>query len=188
LAGKVIITRAITGSIHTPSMSPHLPVTAEQIADSARLWLKRVPRLCTFTLAMPRMAGPTRAPRHLARSSEKLREGSEFVLITTTGGAYCEGLVQGPLFMQTVFGLSGGIGAHSDEVPHMKRTADRLFGEDYVWSVLGAGRGCSSGRMGQHAHLARSFVFRSLVWRRASIGSCGPARSPVQQGRRHQHR
>ncbi len=50
------------------------------------------------------------------------------------------GLVQAPLFIQTVFGLLGGIGAHPDEVLHMKRTADRLFGDNYVWSVLGAGR------------------------------------------------
>jgi uncharacterized protein (DUF849 family) len=50
------------------------------------------------------------------------------------------GLVQGPLFIQTVFGILGGIGTHPDDVMHMKRTADRLFGDDYVWSVLGAGR------------------------------------------------
>ena len=42
--------------------------------------------------------------------------------------------------MQTVFGILGGIGPHPDDVMHMKRTADRLFGDDYVWSVLGAGR------------------------------------------------
>jgi uncharacterized protein (DUF849 family) len=51
-----------------------------------------------------------------------------------------EGLVKPPLFIQTVFGLLGGIGAHPDEVLHMKRTADRLFGDVYKWSVLGAGR------------------------------------------------
>jgi uncharacterized protein (DUF849 family) len=51
-----------------------------------------------------------------------------------------EGLVKPPLFVQTVFGLQGGIGAHPDEVMHMKRTADRLFGDKYRWSVLGAGR------------------------------------------------
>jgi len=51
-----------------------------------------------------------------------------------------EGLVKPPLFIQTVFGLLGGIGPHPDDVMHMKRTADRLFGTDYRWSVLGAGR------------------------------------------------
>jgi uncharacterized protein (DUF849 family) len=50
-----------------------------------------------------------------------------------------QGLVQTPLFIQTVFGLQGGIGAHPDDVQHMKRTADRLFGDGYRWSVLGAG-------------------------------------------------
>jgi uncharacterized protein (DUF849 family) len=49
-------------------------------------------------------------------------------------------LVTPPLFVQTVFGLLGGIGPHPEDVLHMKRTADRLFGSDYVWSVLGAGR------------------------------------------------
>ncbi|MFN7190428.1 MAG: 3-keto-5-aminohexanoate cleavage protein, partial [Rhodospirillales bacterium] len=50
------------------------------------------------------------------------------------------GLVKAPLFVQTVFGLLGGIGSHPEDVMHMKRTADRLFGDAYVWSVLGAGR------------------------------------------------
>ena len=48
--------------------------------------------------------------------------------------------MQPPLFIQTVFGLLGGIGPHPDDVMHMKRTADRLFGDAYRWSVLGAGR------------------------------------------------
>ncbi len=50
------------------------------------------------------------------------------------------GLLQPPLFIQSVFGIRGGIGTHPEDVAHMKRTADRLFGSDYVWSVLGAGR------------------------------------------------
>ena len=50
------------------------------------------------------------------------------------------GLIKPPFFVQTVFGILGGIGAHPDDVMHMKRTADRLFGDDYRWSVLGAGR------------------------------------------------
>jgi len=53
---------------------------------------------------------------------------------------FTEGLVKAPLFIQTCFGLLGGIGAHADDVMHMKRTADRLFGDAYRWSVLGAGR------------------------------------------------
>jgi uncharacterized protein (DUF849 family) len=50
------------------------------------------------------------------------------------------GLIKPPLLIQSVFGLRGGIGAHFEDVVHMKRTADRLFGHDYLWSVLGAGR------------------------------------------------
>jgi uncharacterized protein (DUF849 family) len=50
------------------------------------------------------------------------------------------GILKGPLLIQSVFGLLGGIGAHPEDVAHMKRTADRLFGDDYLWSVLGAGR------------------------------------------------
>src|SRR6202008_4325750 len=49
------------------------------------------------------------------------------------------GLVQQPLFVQSVFGILGGIGTHPEDVAHMKRTADRLFGDNYRWSVLGAG-------------------------------------------------
>jgi uncharacterized protein (DUF849 family) len=50
------------------------------------------------------------------------------------------GLIKTPLFVQSVFGLLGGIGPHPEDIAHMKRTADRLFGNDYQWSVLGAGR------------------------------------------------
>jgi uncharacterized protein (DUF849 family) len=50
------------------------------------------------------------------------------------------GLVKPPLFIQSVFGIRGGIGPHPEDVLHMKRTADRLFGNDFLWSVLGAGR------------------------------------------------
>ena len=53
---------------------------------------------------------------------------------------WSEGLVRAPLFIQTCFGLLGGIGAHPDDVLHMKRTADRLFGDAYHWSVLAAGK------------------------------------------------
>lgn len=69
-----------------------------------------------------------------------------------------EGLVQGPLFIQGCFGLLGGIGAHPEEVLHMKRTADRLFGDSYHWSVLGAGQAqmrvaAMSAAMGGHVRV-----------------------------------
>jgi len=50
------------------------------------------------------------------------------------------GLVEPPLFVQSVFGILGGIGNHPEDLMHMRRTADRLFGNDYQWSILGAGR------------------------------------------------
>jgi uncharacterized protein (DUF849 family) len=50
------------------------------------------------------------------------------------------GLIKPPFFIQSVFGILGGIGAHQEDVLHMRRTADRLFGDQYEWSVLGAGR------------------------------------------------
>src|SRR5690606_30327214 len=49
------------------------------------------------------------------------------------------GVIEGPIFIQSVFGILGGIGPHPEDVIHMRRTADRLFGSDYAWSVLGAG-------------------------------------------------
>ena len=49
------------------------------------------------------------------------------------------GLVKPPLFVQSVFGILGGIGTHPEDLSHMRRTADRLFGDDYRWSILGAG-------------------------------------------------
>lgn len=82
-----------------------------------------------------------------------------------------EGLVKAPLFIQTVFGLLGGIGAHPEDVQHMKRTADRLFGDNYHWSVLGAGRNqmplaAMSAAMGGHPCARRSGGF--------AVGRQGP--------------
>ena len=50
------------------------------------------------------------------------------------------GLVKAPMFIQSVFGILGGIGTHPEDLMHMRRTADRLFGDDYQWSILAAGR------------------------------------------------
>jgi uncharacterized protein (DUF849 family) len=58
----------------------------------------------------------------------------------TAAHFFDRGIVKPPLFIPSVFGILGGIGAHPDDVAHMKRTADRLFGDQYRWSVLGAGR------------------------------------------------
>ena len=50
------------------------------------------------------------------------------------------GLIKPPLFVQTIFDILGGIGPHPEDLQHMRRTADRLFGPDYQWSILAAGR------------------------------------------------
>lgn len=51
-----------------------------------------------------------------------------------------QGLVKPPLFVQTIFGILGGIGTDPEDLLHMRRTAERLFGDDFIWSILGAGR------------------------------------------------
>ena len=68
------------------------------------------------------------------------------------------GLVEPPFFIQSVFGILGGIGTHPEDVIHMKRTADRLFGDDFRWSVLGAGASqfriaAQSAAMGGHVRV-----------------------------------
>ena len=232
---KVIITCAVTGSIHTPSMSPHLPVTPDDIADAAVEAAQAGAAIVHLHARNPLDGRPDQSPEAFAPILRSIKQRSGAVVNLTTGGspymsveervrpaevwkpevaslnmgsmnfglfpmlkrfkhfehawepamleashdlvfrnsfkdiryaletlnatgaryefecydtshlhnlAYflAEGLVQPPLFVQTVFGLLGGIGPHPEEVLHMKRTADRLFGGDYRWSVLGAGR------------------------------------------------
>lgn len=234
---KVIITCAITGGAHTPSMSPHLPVTPDEIAaqsieaveagaaiihlharDSAtgkptgspdvfRQFVGRIkqatnavinistggggpgmpiaeraeagltlkPEMCSLNmgslnLVLAEMAQKDREWKHdwektFLESTKGLifrntYEDIEWILenIGKQGGTRFEfecydvghlytlayflerGLVKPPLFVQSVFGLRGGQGAHAEDLMHQKRTADRLFGNDYHWSVLAAGR------------------------------------------------
>jgi uncharacterized protein (DUF849 family) len=104
--------------------------------------------------------------------------------------------VKAPLFIQTVFGLQGGIGAHPDDVMHMKRTADRLFGDNYQWSVLGAGsqpaqdrrhggrhgrqcaRGAGGQPLGRPGRLASSNASRCGSPGRSSRGWASRSRRP----------
>ncbi|GAC1581487.1 MAG: 3-keto-5-aminohexanoate cleavage protein [Sphingomicrobium sp.] len=232
---KIIISCAITGSIHTPSMSPHLPVTAQEIADSALEAAEAGAAIVHLHARNPDDGRPEQSPEAFEPFLKVIKQASNVVVNLTTGGSpymsveervrpaamwqpevaslnmgsmnfglfpmlkrykhfehdwepamlegshdlvfrnsykdirfaldtlnatgaryefecydtshlhnlhyfWRERLVQAPLFIQTCFGLLGGIGAHSEEVLHMKRTADRLFGDNYVWSVLGAGR------------------------------------------------
>lgn len=233
-SGKVIISCAITGSIHTPSMSPHLPVTAHQIAESALEAAAAGAAIVHLHARNEQDGRPDQSPEAFEPFLRVIKQSSDVVVNLTTGGSpfmsvqervrpaahwrpeiaslnmgsmnfglfpmlkrysqfkhawepemlegshdlvfrnsfkdiryaldtlsatgaryefecydtshlynlhyfWTEGLVQGPLFVQTCFGLLGGIGAHPDDVMHMKRTADRLFGDQYRWSVLGAG-------------------------------------------------
>ena len=246
---KVIITCAVTGAIHTPSMSKALPVTASEIAEAAigaaeagaaivhlhardpidgrpdqsaeafTPFLGVIKQRTNAVLNLTTGGSPTMTvaervkpaqvhqpevaslnmgsmnfglfgmlgrfksfehdweEAHLGNRDIVFRNSFEdigFVLETLSGsGTRFEfecydtahlynlkhfldaGVVKPPLFIQTVFGLLGGIGGHPEDVLHMKRTADRLFGDQYVWSVLGAGRNqmtiaAQSAAMGGH--------------------------------------
>jgi uncharacterized protein (DUF849 family) len=231
---KVIITCAVTGSIHTPSMSPHLPVTAQEIADAAIGAAEAGAAIVHLHARDPETGLPDQSPAAFEPFLKVIKQRSDCVVNITTGGAstmtieerlqpvasfkpevaslnmgsmnfglypmlgrfkefrhdwerpYLEGsrdrifrntfadienilttcaengtrfeiecydighlytlahfvdrgLVKPPFFVQSVFGILGGIGAHAEDVAHMKRTADRLFGDQYSWSVLGAG-------------------------------------------------
>jgi uncharacterized protein (DUF849 family) len=232
---KVIITCAVTGAIHTPSMSPYLPVTAQEIADAAVGAFEAGAAIIHLHARDPVTGKPDQRPEAFVPFLKDIRARSDAIVNLTTGGSpymtvqermqpakvlkpevasmnmgtmnfglfpmlqrfkefkhdwerpYLEGskdlifrntygdletvltelsandtryefecydtshlynlahfvergLVKAPFFVQTVFGILGGIGSHPDDVMHMKRTADRLFGKDYRWSVLGAGR------------------------------------------------
>ncbi len=234
--GKVIITCAVTGSIHTPTMSPHLPTNPDEIARDAiraaeagaailhlhardpkdgrptpdgAVFMEFLPRIKQATAAVinittggghgmtldERTAAARRAkpemcslnmgsmnfglypmlgryqewkyewePRYLEmtrdfifrntfadieRILKELGEGCgtrfEFECYDV-GHLYNlahfldRGLVKPPLFVQTIFGILGGIGADPENLVHMKRIADKLFGDSYYWSILAAGR------------------------------------------------
>jgi len=233
--GKVIITCAVTGSIHTPSMSPHLPVTPAEIAKAAIGAAQAGAAIVHLHARDPKDGSPSQDPALFHEFLPQIAVASDVIINITTGGAatmtiedrlqpalqlkpevaslnmgsmnfglyemlgrykafkhawekpYLEGsderifkntfrdiayiltscsendtrfeiecydighlytaahfldrkLVKPPLFIQSVFGIRGGIGGHPEDVVHMKRTADRLFGDQYYWSVLGAGR------------------------------------------------
>ena len=235
MSRKVMITCAVTGAIHTPSMSPHLPITASEIADAAIGAAEAGAALVHVHARNPVTGQPDQSPEAFEPFLKVIKQRSKAVINITTGGAptmgieerlrpcttfkpevaslnmgsmnfglypmlkrfktfkhdweepylansddrifkntfkdiagiltacaengtrfeiECydighlytlahfadSGLVKPPFFVQSVFGILGGIGAHPEDVAHMKRTADRLFGKDYHWSVLGAGR------------------------------------------------
>ena len=235
MSDKVIITCAVTGAIHTPSMSPHLPVTPDEIAQAAIGAAEAGAAIVHLHARDPKTGKPDQTPEAFARFLPRIKQATNAVVNLTTGGApymtvaerikpaqtfkpevaslnmgsmnfglfpmlnrfkefkhdweaqalensrdlvfrntfkdiefvlrtlsdsgtrfefecydishlynlshFLErGLVRPPLFVQSVFGILGGIGPHPEDVLHMKRTADRLFGSQYHWSVLGAGK------------------------------------------------
>jgi uncharacterized protein (DUF849 family) len=232
--GKIIITCAITGAIHTPTMSPYLPITPDQIAAEALAAAEAGAAILHLHARDPETGKPDQTPEAFARFLPRIKQATDAVINITSGGSpymrveervlpaatfkpevaslnmgsmnfglyhllakhkdfkfdweqkhleatrdlvfrntfadieyilqTCSengtrfefecydiahlynlahfagrGLVRPPFFVQSVFGLLGGIGTHPEDVAHMKRTADRLFGQDYRWSVLGAG-------------------------------------------------
>jgi uncharacterized protein (DUF849 family) len=234
-ARKVIITCAVTGAIHTPSMSPHLPVTPDEVAAAAVGAAQAGAAVVHLHARDPKDGRPTQDPAAFAQFLPAIKSQTNAVVNITTGGsphmtvaerlrpahhykpelaslnmgsmnfglypmlerqkefkhdwerAHLENsrdlvfkntfadieyvltscsangtrfefecydishlynlahfvdrkLATPPFFVQSVFGLLGGIGAHPEDLMHMKRTADRLFGNDFVWSILGAGR------------------------------------------------
>ena len=234
-ARKVIITCAPTGAIHTPSMSPHLPVTADEIADAAIAAAEAGAAILHLHARDPKDGRPTQDPAFFVPFLKKIKAHTNAVINLTTGGSphmtvhermqpaltfkpevaslnmgsmnfglfpmldrfktfehewerehlensrdlifrntfkdieyalracaenntrfelECydighlynlahfadKGIIEPPFFIQSVFGILGGIGPHPEDVMHMRRTADRLFGDKYQWSVLGAGR------------------------------------------------
>jgi uncharacterized protein (DUF849 family) len=210
---KIIITCAVTGAIHTPSMSPYLPVTPNEIAEAAIGAAEAGAAVIHLHARDPETGRPDQSPEAFAAFLPRIKQATSAVVNLTTGGspfmavnervrpaltfkpevaslnmgsmnfglfpmldrykdfkhawerAHLEnsrdlvfkntyediefillhhflerGLVSPPPFIQTVFGILGGIGADPEDVMHMKRAADRLFGGAYRWSVLGAGR------------------------------------------------
>ncbi|MDT3687561.1 MAG: 3-keto-5-aminohexanoate cleavage protein [Pseudorhodoplanes sp.] len=232
---KVVITCAVTGAIHTPTMSPHLPITADEIVKDALAAAEAGAAVLHLHARDEKTGRPDQTPEAFARFLPRIKQQTNAVINITSGGSpYMKveervlpaatfkpevaslnmgsmnfglfhlldkykdfkfewekqhlentrdlvfrntfkdieyilktcygndtrfefecydighlynlkhfldrGLVKPPLFIQSVFGLLGGIGPHPEDVMHMKRTADRLFGDQYRWSVLGAGR------------------------------------------------
>ncbi|HYI87183.1 MAG TPA: 3-keto-5-aminohexanoate cleavage protein, partial [Burkholderiales bacterium] len=85
--GKVIITCAVTGSIHTPSMSPHLPITPEEIAEAAIGAAKAGAAIVHLHARNPKDGSPTQDPNLFRQFAGKIKAASDVVINFTTGGA-----------------------------------------------------------------------------------------------------
>ncbi len=146
MAGNVIFTCALTGSGHTPSMSPYLPYTVGDVDrykgqfryDWEEPYLESTraePFVSTYADIeyMLKVIGPQTGTRFEAEAYDTSH-------LYTLAYYMDAGLVPAPVFVQTIFGTMGGTGPDVDHIVHMKRTADRLLGDAYQWSTLGAGR------------------------------------------------
>src|SRR5438445_13084616 len=85
--GKVIITCAVTGSIHTPSMSPHLPVTPEEIAEGAIGAASAGAAIVHLHAREPADGRPTQDPKMFMRFLPRIKQSCDVVITLTTGGA-----------------------------------------------------------------------------------------------------
>ena len=140
---KVIITCAVTGAMHTPSMSSYLPLTPDQIAEQSI-------EAAQAGAAILHLHARNPSDGHIKHILQTLGEGcgTRFEFECYDVGhlynlAYFldEGLVKGPLFIQSIYGILGGMGPDPENLVMMRTSADRLFGrENYRFSVLGAGR------------------------------------------------
>src|SRR5271156_2094403 len=87
LNDKVIITCAVTGAIHTPSMSPYLPVTPEEIADAAIGAAKAGAAIVHLHARDPQTGKPDQTPEAFARFLPRIKQATDAVVNLTTGGA-----------------------------------------------------------------------------------------------------
>src|SRR5271154_1867551 len=148
LRGKVVITCAVTGAIHTPTMSPYLPLTPDEIAKDALAAAEAGAAILHLHARDPKDGRPTPDPDVFMQFLPRIKQATDAVVNITTGVGHLynlahfvdRGLIKPPFFIQTIFGILGGIGADHENLLHMKRIADKLFGDDYAWSILAAGR------------------------------------------------
>jgi uncharacterized protein (DUF849 family) len=86
LAPKVIITCAVTGSIHTPTMSPHLPITPDQIAAEAIAAVEAGAAMVHLHAREPATGKPSQEPKLFAQFLPRIKQESDAIINITTGG------------------------------------------------------------------------------------------------------
>ena len=145
MSRKVIITCAVTGSIHTPSMSPHLPVTAAEIADAAIGAAEAGAAIVHLHARDPVTGAPDQRPEAFLPFLQVIKQRSDCVINLTTGGAATmsieERLAPASRFRPEVASLNMGsmnFGLypmlkrftefkHDWERPYLEGSRDRIF-------------------------------------------------------------